>query len=233
MIDAQTQDVRLPFIPGQLDDLGLTAQEFRVVCRISRRGECSESMANIARGCGLHVKTVRKLVRRLQELRIIEVSARPGTTTKLRLGSPLHWLRPQHPSQTNTLPNPIPGYSNGSNPTQSDTPHPSQTNTPKGSPIKVLPKGKRVRAVFIKPSVEEVQAYFLSEGVQPSEAQRFHDYHESKGWVVGKTPMKDWRAACRTWKSNSVRYGNPSTVTASTLPLSPAEDERRKLAQSL
>ena len=27
--------------------------------------------------------------------------------------------------------------------------------------------------------------------------QGFIDFYESKGWMVGKTPMKDWKAACR------------------------------------
>jgi len=27
----------------------------------------------------------------------------------------------------------------------------------------------------------------------------FWDYYQSKGWVVGKSPMKDWRAAARRW----------------------------------
>lgn len=238
MSDAQNQEIRLPFIPGHLDDLGLTPQEFRIVCRVSRRGECSESMANIAAGCGLHLKTVRRLVRRLQALRVIEVSARPGITTILRLGPPLYWLRPQHATQTNTLPNPIPGYSDGYAPTQSDTPHPTLTDTPKGSPIKVLPKGKRIRAVFIKPSMEEVEAYFREIGVQASEASRFHDHHESKGWVIGKSPMRDWRAACRNWKRMGVEFGRikESTSQHSSAPsaaLSQKEIKQRKLAESL
>ena len=27
--------------------------------------------------------------------------------------------------------------------------------------------------------------------------QGFIDFYEAKGWMVGKTPMKDWKAACR------------------------------------
>jgi hypothetical protein len=42
---------------------------------------------------------------------------------------------------------------------------------------------------------------------------RFWDFYESKGWVIGKSPMKDWRAAVRTWErgergtSNGNGYG--------------------------
>ena len=31
------------------------------------------------------------------------------------------------------------------------------------------------------------------------DAQRFIDFYEAKGWMIGKNKMKDWRAAVRTW----------------------------------
>ena len=30
--------------------------------------------------------------------------------------------------------------------------------------------------------------------------EKFIDFYESKGWMVGKNKMKDWRAAVRTWE---------------------------------
>ena len=30
--------------------------------------------------------------------------------------------------------------------------------------------------------------------------ERFIDYYSAKGWVVGKSPMRDWRAALRNWE---------------------------------
>ena len=56
------------------------------------------------------------------------------------------------------------------------------------------PKGKR----FKPPSVEEVKAYCL-ERKNGLDAQAFCDFYASKGWKVGKEPMKDWKAAVRTW----------------------------------
>lgn len=56
------------------------------------------------------------------------------------------------------------------------------------------PKRKR----FTTPTVEEVQAYITSMGYRVS-AQSFVDYYIANGWKVGKNPMKDWRAAVRTW----------------------------------
>ena len=55
---------------------------------------------------------------------------------------------------------------------------------------------------FVKPGVEEVRAYCL-ERRNRVDAQKFVDYYESNGWRVGRNPMKDWKAAVRTWERNS------------------------------
>lgn len=54
---------------------------------------------------------------------------------------------------------------------------------------------------FVKPSVDDVAAY-CSERKNGIDAQRFWNYYESKGWVVGRSPMKDWKACVRTWEKN-------------------------------
>jgi hypothetical protein len=56
--------------------------------------------------------------------------------------------------------------------------------------------GKKTHARFTPPTLEEVQAYVLERG-SPVEPQAFIDFYAAKGWMVGKTPMKDWKAACR------------------------------------
>jgi hypothetical protein len=54
------------------------------------------------------------------------------------------------------------------------------------------------RKRFTAPSIDDV----ISEMEDQTEAHRFHDYYTSKGWLVGKAPMKDWRSAVRNWKRN-------------------------------
>ncbi len=62
------------------------------------------------------------------------------------------------------------------------------------------PKPKSKRKVFVKPTPLEVDGYMVERGINnPDEAQSFHDFYESKGWVVGKVKMKDWKAAVRNW----------------------------------
>lgn len=59
---------------------------------------------------------------------------------------------------------------------------------------------------FVKPTIEEVRAY-CKERNNGVDAQRFVDYYESKGWKVGRTPMKDWRACVRTWENRERNNG--------------------------
>lgn len=51
---------------------------------------------------------------------------------------------------------------------------------------------------FTPPTVEQLGVYFSEIGLDES-PKAFLDYYQSKGWKVGNTPMKDWRAAARTW----------------------------------
>lgn len=55
---------------------------------------------------------------------------------------------------------------------------------------------------FVKPSIDEIKAYCL-ERKNKVDPQRFFDFYESKGWKVGNSPMKDWKAAVRTWEHSS------------------------------
>ena len=52
---------------------------------------------------------------------------------------------------------------------------------------------------FVPPTLQEVTEYCQSRnnGVDP---QRFIDFYASKGWMVGKNAMKDWKACVRTWE---------------------------------
>lgn len=51
---------------------------------------------------------------------------------------------------------------------------------------------------FTPPTVDEVKTYCTEKGYA-LDADRFVDYYTSNGWRVGKNPMKDWKAAVRTW----------------------------------
>ena len=69
---------------------------------------------------------------------------------------------------------------------------------------------------FVKPSVDEVREY-CQERQNNIDPDAFVDFYESKGWKVGSNPMKDWKAAVRTWEKRSdkpVRSSPKSDITA-------------------
>lgn len=68
----------------------------------------------------------------------------------------------------------------------------------------VLEKGTSKKQRFTKPTVEDVKAYCL-ERKNNVDANKFIDYYESNGWMVGRNKMKDWKAAVRSWERNN--YG--------------------------
>ena len=54
---------------------------------------------------------------------------------------------------------------------------------------------------FTKPTLDDVKAY-CQERNNGVDAERWYNYYSSNGWKVGKNPMKDWKAAVRTWERN-------------------------------
>lgn len=90
-------------------------------------------------------------------------------------------------------------------PERTETNRTGTESEPNGSPypypypyqdIKENTKEKSAR--FTPPTVEEVKAYASEHGCK-IDAERFVDFYASKGWMVGKTKMKDWKAAVRNW----------------------------------
>ena len=62
---------------------------------------------------------------------------------------------------------------------------------------------KKQRVVFEKPTLSELKTYMLEIGMNDV-SEKWFDYYESNGWLVGKNKMKNWRAAVRTWKNNNL-----------------------------
>ena len=81
----------------------------------------------------------------------------------------------------------------------------TETNSPKEKDKeKDKEKEKKVCRVFTPPTQAEVEAYCRERGNRV-DASRFVDFYASKGWRVGNQPMKDWRAAVRTWEREDNR----------------------------
>jgi uncharacterized protein YdaU (DUF1376 family) len=72
---------------------------------------------------------------------------------------------------------------------------------------------------FKKPEVPEITDYFFLKiqdmELSTTEAERFFDFYESKGWMVGKNKMKNWKSAVNNWlrrnkKSNNDEFSEES-----------------------
>lgn len=68
------------------------------------------------------------------------------------------------------------------------------------------------RAIFLPPTISEVKEYCekRKNGINP---EQFVNFYQSKGWMIGKNKMKDWKAAVRTWEiQNRKNNGNNQTT---------------------
>lgn len=110
--------------------------------------------------------------------------------------------RPKKPEETQAKPN--------------DNPNETQTEPREKPPVPVPipehiekepPTGVRKR--FTPPTVEEVREYVREKGYHV-DPETFVDFYASKGWLVGKSPMKDWRAAVRTWAKDRKEQTPPN-----------------------
>lgn len=99
--------------------------------------------------------------------------------------------------------------------TQNSDKNPESEKEKKVAPKKEKPPG------FHPPTEDMVREYCESRqnGVKPNE---FVDFYTSKGWMVGRNKMKDWKAAVRTWE-NTRRISNTTQnvrngTTKATIP---------------
>jgi len=87
------------------------------------------------------------------------------------------------------------------------------------------------RTRFKKPTVGDIKKYISEKGFAV-DAGRFFDYYESKGWVVGKSPMKSWTAAVNSWDRNERKNKTTTISTSDFMKMSPEQQaEARKNAQ--
>ncbi len=168
-------------------------------------GQAVSSIRQIATDTGLTVKQVRTAINHLKETQ--EVAQSPyGKFSVFTVnnyndyqctGTGEGKQRAQKGHSEGTLPN------IKKNKEVKNTPY----NPPQGD--EGVPASKR----FVPPTPEEVNAYCRerNNGIDGSE---FCDFYTSKGWKVGKNPMKDWKAAVRTWE-RSRKQSAPQPKTES------------------
>lgn len=168
-------------------------------------GQAVSSIRQIATDTGLTVKQVRTAINHLKETQ--EVAQSPyGKFSVFTVnnyndyqcaGTDEGKQRAQEGHSEGTLPN------IKKNKEVKNTPY----NPPQGD------EGVSISKRFVPPTPEEVNVYCRerNNGIDGSE---FCDFYTSKGWKVGKNPMKDWKAAVRTWE-RSRKQNAPQPKTES------------------
>jgi len=79
-----------------------------------------------------------------------------------------------------------------------------------------------------KPTVEELREYAKSIGYTNFDAEYFWHYNQSRGWMVGKHPMKNWKDAVWVWRRNAPKFGSDRKMTYKTRQDKINELNRRK-----
>lgn len=117
------------------------------------------------------------------------------------------YSEPHSETMANPIANPIQnGWRNDSNPnSQESNSHKDNQETQER---KKQSCGQAAK--FVPPTVAEVKAY-CDERRNAIDPQAFVDFYTSKGWLVGKSRMRDWQAAVRTWERNHVGAGSTNT----------------------
>lgn len=69
---------------------------------------------------------------------------------------------------------------------------------------------------FTKPTLKEI-AFFVKENNYNVDSERFINYYDSNGWMVGKNKMKDWQATIRSWNSKN-KQDNPNKPLVGDFP---------------
>ena len=144
-----------------------------------KRGQFISSLGNISNATGISIQTIRTILKKLEKTNEIEVKSTSQFT--IVTISKYDCYQEQN-DETNK---PLTNNQQATN---------KQLTTNKNE--------KKERMLFIVPLLQEVSAY-CQERNNNVDSQKFFDFYESKGWMVGKNKMKDWKAAVRTWEDKS------------------------------
>ena len=63
------------------------------------------------------------------------------------------------------------------------------------------------------PTLEEVMLYAQEAGLS-TDAEYFYNYYAANGWRIGKSPMRDWKAALKAWARKEMATRVPARKTS-------------------
>lgn len=78
------------------------------------------------------------------------------------------------------------------------------------------------RTAFVPPSLDEISAYISEKGYSV-DAERFFNFYEAKGWMIGKTKMKKWKNAVANWEKDEKEKSSAKKERATPQQTRPAK----------
>jgi hypothetical protein len=102
-------------------------------------------------------------------------------------------------------------------------------NNLKSTKCKTINKNKIIKTInkyFKKPTISELDIYCTGRN-NNIDTETFYNFYESKGWKVGNTKMKDWKAAIITWEKREKKQ--PQTMSKIDNQLSQYEQAKKLL----
>lgn len=180
-------------------DEGLTALDKIILSEIDsldNEGGCTASNKYLADFCGCSESKIKSSISKLKKQKLVEEVAFDGRVRILKSCIGSTTLTNAAKKTSRQLKNDRQTYKKNTADCQKLTDDTLLYNNIEYYNNKDTDK-KRFRA----PSYDEVKTY-CNERQNNIDAQAFIDYYTSNGWKVGKNPMKDWKAAVRTWERN-------------------------------
>lgn len=161
-----------------------------------KAGQCVIGRKRLAERLGLSEQTIRTALKHLESTGEITIES----TNRFSVATIEKWADYQ-----------VCGEPTNQQTNQQLTNNQPTTNQPANQQLTTSKKKKNKeikKYIFKPPTVEEVMEY-CSQRKNSVNADDFVDFYESKGWMVGKNKMKDWKAAVRTWERSSRRNQEP------------------------
>ena len=162
-------------------------------------GSFPTSLNTLSKSTGLSVQSIRTCLKNLEKSQeITQISTKAGTKIIVNKWAEFQCSEDEANTDDNT------------EPTKSQQRPNKELTTLKE--IKEIEEIKNTRKEiykekkFVRPTVEEVQAY-CEERNNTVDPQYFVDFYTANGWKVGKNSMKDWKATVRYWERNN--YSSP------------------------
>ena len=144
-----------------------------------KRGQFISSLGNISNATGISLQRIRTILKKLEKTNEIELKS----TSQYTIVTICKYECYQDENETTNKP-----ITNN----QQTTNKPSTTN-------KNDKKEKNERSIFIEPTYNEILEYCI-ERKNGVDVNKFLNFYSSKGWMVGKNKMIDWKACVRTWE---------------------------------